>query len=240
VQVFGKILRVLWNPRYRAAFLRTRVAASTEHDPILSGLNLETIVDIGANRGQFALCMRRHYPQARIFSFEPMQKAAQTYRKTFEGDSRAQLFNSAIAPRPGTAEMHVTRWDVASSLLPIGQGQQNNFPLSQESRREAVTLAPLSAFLERQALVGTSLLKLDVQGYELHALEGCADLLDGFQYVYVEASFVELYVGQALASEVIAWLLGKGFRLICVANLEMGHAQRPIQADFLFCRSGAA
>jgi FkbM family methyltransferase len=237
VQVFGKILRVLSIPQYRAAFLRTRVAASTEHDPILSGLGLDTVVDIGANRGQFALCMRRHYPQAQIFSFEPMQKAAQTYLKTFEGDARARLFETAIGPRAGSAEMHIARWDVASSLLPIGQGQHDNFPFSEEARRETVSLAPLSSFIDRQSLSGKSLLKLDVQGYELAALEGCANLLDGFHYVYVEASFVELYVGQALASEVIAYLIGKGFRLICVANLEMGHAQRPIQADFLFSRA---
>ncbi len=239
MQVFGKILRVLWIPQYRAAFLRTRVAASTEHDQILAGLNLDTVVDIGANRGQFALCMRRHYPQARIFSFEPMQNAARTYMKTFEGDAGARLFNTAIGPEARSAQMHVARWDVASSLLPIGQGQHDNFPFSEESRRETVSLAPLSAFIDRQTLSGKSLLKLDVQGYELLALEGCADLLEGFHYVYVEASFVELYVGQALANEVIAYLIGKGFRLICVANLETGHAQRPIQADFLFSKSAS-
>ena len=98
-------------------------------------------------------------------------------------------------------------------------------------------MTPLSACLDVQSISGTALLKLDVQGYELTALHGCADLLERFHFVYVEASFVELYVGQALASDVIAHLLGKGFRLICVANLESGRAQRPIQADFLFCRT---
>jgi hypothetical protein len=77
-------------------------------------------------------------------------------------------------------------------------------------------------------------LKLDVQGYELTALYGCEELLAKFRYVYVEASFIELYVGQALATDVIAYLLAKGFKLICVANLSRGNARRPIQADFLF------
>lgn len=237
VQILTKILRVLWIPQYRAAFLRTRVAASTEHDRILGGLGIETVVDIGANRGQFALCVRRLYPQAQIFSFEPLQEPASTYRKTFEGDPRARMINKAIAAAPGSAAMHVSRWDVSSSLLPFAQAQHDNFPFTEESRQETVSLAPLSACIDRRAIAGRSLLKLDVQGYELTALEGCADLLDRFHYVYVEASFVELYVGQALASEVIAHLMSRGFSLICVANLESGHAQRPIQADFLFSRT---
>jgi FkbM family methyltransferase len=236
VQIFRKILRVLWVPQYRAAALRTGVAASIEHDRILAGLDLETIVDIGANRGQFALCVRRLYPEAKIFSFEPLQKPASTYRKTFEGDTRARLFNTAIATESRTADMHVSRWDVSSSLLAFGQAQHDNFVLTEESRRETVSLAPLSACIDRESISGKSLLKLDVQGYELVALEGCADLLDRFQYVYVEASFVELYVGQALASDVIAYLFSKGFHLMCVANLESGRSQRPIQADFLFAR----
>jgi hypothetical protein len=68
----------------------------------------------------------------------------------------------------------------------------------------------------------------------LTALQGCEDLLSRFRYVYVEASFIELYQGQALATDVIAYLFNKGFKLICVANASNGHESRPIQADFLF------
>lgn len=237
MQIFSKLLRVFLVPQYRSAFLRTRVAASTEHDKVIAGLALDTVVDIGANRGQFALCVRRLYPEARIFSFEPLAGAAKTFQETFRGDSRTQLFNKAIAAAPGEANMHVSRWDVSSSLLPIGQAQHDNFPFTEESRQEAVSLAPLSACLRREDIAGKAMLKLDVQGFELTALEGCEELLDRFQYVYVEASFVELYVGQALASEVIDHLLRRGFSLVCVANLENGKGERPIQADFLFSRS---
>lgn len=240
MQVVSKILRVLWVKEYRSAALRTRVAASTEHDAIISGLGLDTVVDIGANRGQFALCVRRHYPTAQIYSFEPLSGAAATYRRVFERDTRARLFDKAIAPAAASAAMHVSQWDVSSSLLPIGQAQQDNFPFTAEARRETVALAPLSACLERDAIRGNAMLKIDVQGFELSVLAGCEDLLDRFTHVYVEASFVELYVGQALASEVVAWLLARGFTLTCVANLEKGRSPRPIQADFLFSRKLAA
>ena len=52
----------------------------------------------------------------------------------------------------------------------------------------------------------------DEQGFELTALQGCEELLDRFEWVYAECSFIELYEGQALADEVIAWLRERGLR----------------------------
>jgi FkbM family methyltransferase len=232
-----KILRVLWFAPYRAALLRYRVFASTEHDQVLSGLALDTVIDIGANRGQFALCIRRLYAQARIFSFEPLQGPSRQFARNFRHDPRARLFNVAISTERGAVAMHVTQWDVSSSLLPIGQAQRDSFPFAHESRQEIVTTAPLTDCLGEADMQGTVLLKLDVQGYELTALKGCGVILDRCQYVYVEVSFVELYIGQALATEIVALLFSKGFELRCVANLSRGRSVRPIQADFLFARA---
>lgn len=238
MSVITKLVRVLWIRQYRAAFLRTRVAASTEHDGVLAGLQLDTVIDIGANRGQFALCMRRLYPRAQIFSFEPLQKPAATYKRLFAGDPLARLFNTAIAPQSGSAAMHVSQWDVSSSLLPIGQAQQDNFPFTREARRETVQTATLAECIGAAAITGRTLLKLDVQGFELEALQGCDGLLASCAFVYVEVSFVELYVGQALATDIVAFLLARGFALRCVANVSTGRSGKPIQADFLFARVG--
>jgi FkbM family methyltransferase len=234
--VLTKVICVLRVPAYRRALLRTGVFASTEHDNVIAGLDLDTVVDIGANRGQFALCARRHYPQANIFSFEPLLRPANTFQETFKSDPKVKLINKAIAPQSGSAAMHVSRWDGSSSLLPIAQAQRDNFPFTEESGRETVSVSPLSACLDKSVIAGVALLKLDVQGYELATLQGCEDVLERFTYVYVEASFIELYVGQALATEVVAYLFTKGFKLNCVTNLSNGKAGQPIQADFLFSR----
>jgi FkbM family methyltransferase len=236
VNIFTKLLRVLWIPEYRSALLRSRVVASTEHDRILAGLQLSTVVDIGANRGQFALCIRRLYPQAQIFSFEPLRKPARAWMRNFGADTRARLFNKAIALHAGSATMYVSRWDVSSSLLPFAQAQHDNFPLTEEASREVVETTTLETCVDEHSILGSALLKLDVQGFELSALQGCGPLLERFRYVYVEASFIELYIGQALATQVIEFLLSRGFSLVCVANLSYGASARPIQADFLFSK----
>jgi FkbM family methyltransferase len=238
VNIVTKMLRVLWITEYRSAFLRTCVVASTEHDRILGGLQLNTVVDIGANRGQFALCIRRLYPQAQIFSFEPLRKPASAWVRNFAADTRARLFNKAVALQSGSATMHVSRWDVSSSLLPFAQAQHDNFVLTEEASREVVETTTLEECIEEPLIRESALLKLDVQGFELSALQGCGRLLERFNYVYVEASFIELYVGQALATEVIEFLFSRGFNLVCVANLSYGASARPIQADFLFSKQG--
>ena len=55
--------------------------------------------------------------------------------------------------------------------------------------------------------------------------------------MYVECSFVELYAGQAMADEVIAWLRKRGFMLRGVHNVDYGCDGSAIQGDFLFARN---
>jgi len=90
--------------------------------------------------------------------------------------------------------------------------------------------------LKIEEIVSPALLKLDVQGYELSALRGCEDLLQAFAWVYVERSFMELYKGQALADDVIAWLRERGYNLSGVYNMAYDRNGRAVQADFLFSR----
>jgi FkbM family methyltransferase len=232
----GKLAAILKSPYYQTRLLRHRVAAGLEHAQVLSGLDCRTVVDIGANRGQFALVARQCQRQARVISFEPLPAAAAKFRAVFAGDDRVALHEVAIGPVPGNATLHVSRRDDSSSLLPITATQVALFPGTAEAATTMVRVAPLREFVSAEDIQPPAFLKLDVQGYELEALRGCEDLLDRFAYVYAECSFVELYAGQALEDEVIAWLRERGFRLRGVHNTEYDLGGRAIQADFLFAR----
>ena len=63
-------------------------------------------------------------------------------------------------------------------------------------------------------------------------------MLDHFTYVYAGCSFVELYAGQALADEVVAWLRERSFKLRGVHNLAYDRDGKAVPADFLFQRAG--
>jgi len=231
-----KLAAILKSPYYQMRLLRHRVAAGVEHAQILTGLDCRTVVDIGANRGQFALVARQFLPHARIISFEPLSVAAAKYREVFTGDDRVMLHEAAIGPVPGNATIHISRRDDSSSLLPITAAQVAHFPGTEERATTTVHVAPMREFVQAEAILPPAFLKIDVQGYELAALRGCEELLGRFAYIYVECSFVELYAGQALADEVVKWLRERGLKLRGTYNEEYDHDRRAIQADFLFTR----
>ncbi|MFX8747328.1 FkbM family methyltransferase, partial [Acinetobacter baumannii] len=85
-------------------------------------------------------------------------------------------------------------------------------------------------------LATPALLKIDVQGGELDVLKGAESLLSSFAAIYVECSYVSLYEGQALASDVIAFLAERGFLIAGVFNQHEHWRIGPVQADFLFVR----
>lgn len=230
-----KGLRLLRDSRYRRG-LAKGVAATLEHQAALKPYRFATIIDVGANRGQFTLLMAGLCPDAAILAFEPL---AAPYRKLVEATSnmpKVQAVNSAIGTLRGSVSMNVASRDDSSSLLPITELQTTIFPHTGHAGTEEVRIAPLGDFLTDFAIARPSLLKVDVQGYELEVLKGAEDDLDRFDAVYVEASFLQLYEGQPLASEVIDALRGKGFRMTAIHNLAHARDGRAVQADFLFER----
>jgi FkbM family methyltransferase len=227
-----KLLRLLADRRFRAG-LRHGVGATIEHAGALAGRDFATVVDIGANRGQFTLFAAGLFPQARIFAFEPLPGPYAVLARIAANRARTQAFRAAIGPRAETARMHLMHPDDSSSLLAPTGRQAAVFPQSRRAGTLPVDVAPLHAFVGPGDLCAPALLKLDVQGFELAALEGCASLLDRFAVVYVECSFVPLYADQPLADEVLAHLRERGFRLAGVYNLVHDRAGRAAQADFL-------
>jgi FkbM family methyltransferase len=236
-----KLARIMATPAWRDALLINRAAAGVEHRIVLGQLGtISTVVDIGANRGQFALVARCVFPSAHIVSFEPLPGPASVFRSVFASDTCVTLHEAAIGPSVGETTIHISKCDDSSSLLPITAAQSTLFPGTQEASTAVIVVGPLSSYLAPEAIAGPALLKLDVQGFELQALAGCEARLAQFVWVYAECSFIELYEGQAFADEVIAWLRERGFSLRGVYNMVYDSQGRAVQADFLFGRSGTS
>ncbi|VVM04679.1 FkbM family methyltransferase [Methylacidimicrobium tartarophylax] len=230
----AKLAALLRDPLYRQG-LQLGVAAGIEHERLLARHSCSTLVDIGANRGQFALVARRAWPEARIYSFEPLEEPCRRFRKLFAGDAKVGLFPAGIAPKRERRTIHISRKEDSSSLLPIG-AQAEFFPGTEEAGRVDVEVGPLGEWLSAKEIESPAFLKIDVQGFEGEVLRGCEGLLECFACVYVEASFVELYGGQALAGEVVSFLQESGWRLEGVYNLAYAPDGRAIQGDFFFVR----
>ena len=231
-----KLMAILRATSYRSALLRHGVAAGVEHQRVLGQLPVRTVVDVGANRGQFTLLARHCFPEARIIAVEPLAAPAARFRRVFGREPQVTLHQTALGPASGEATMHVSGRDDSSSLLVISSKQGDLFPGTAETGRETVRVGRLSELIDRGGLERPALLKLDVQGFELEALKGSEDLLEQFDWIYAECSFIELYEGQALADEVICWLRDRGYRIFSVDHLSRDREGRAVQADILFGR----
>lgn len=234
----GKLLRLLPRAAWRRGLVHG-VAASVEHEALIGSLELTTIVDVGANVGQFSLLASALHPDARIVAFEPLPDAADRFEHLFADNDRVRLHRAALGPVQGEAVLHVSARNDSSSLLPIGEAQTRMFPGTGEVATVSVPVGPLSDFVSRDEIAAPALLKVDVQGFELEVLRGAETLLDAFAYVYTEASWVALYEGQALAGEVHDFLIARGFAPAGEFNRADAPDGSPIQADFLFRREAA-
>jgi FkbM family methyltransferase len=230
-----KLARLVRQPFYLKALL-SGSAAAIEHESVLQGLNCNLIVDVGANKGQFAIAARKCLPEARIISFEPLKAPADIFEKVFEDDYLVSLHRMAIGVSEEVATMHISKREDSSSLLPISDAQVSHFPGTEEKETLEVNVSPLHKVLALKDFRYPALLKVDVQGFEMSVFKGAESLLNAFQYVYVECSFVELYTGQALAHEIIEYLGSHRFAVQGVYNTQFDENGKAIQADFLFGR----
>lgn len=230
-----KALRLLRRPRFAGAALRHGVAAAVEHLPAIRYSAAATLLDIGANKGQFSLAFRELRPEAEIIAFEPLAAAADRFQRIFGDDRRVRLHRVALSDAEAEAEFYVTDREDSSSLLKPGSGQRAAFGVAHRQTIR-VPVKRLDAMVDLAALARPILVKIDVQGAELGVLKGC-DRLETADFVYVELSFVELYEGQPLFQEVADYLASRGFSLAGVFNQVMTETFGPTQADCLFRRA---
>lgn len=237
-KIFKKLVKLLIcisNGQYRSGIFRG-IAAAIEHDLYFKNTNFKTVIDAGANCGQFSLVMRKNFPNAKIFAFEPLAGPAEKFKDLFSRDSKTKLFNVALAKESGSMAMNVSASEDSSSLLPISDFQEKIFPGTAQVSTQKIMTGPLGEFVNESEIQRPALLKLDVQGFELEALKACANLIDHFDEIYCECSFFELYSGQTLAPEIICYLSKKGFVLKGFNNVNYDDLGKTVQADFIFVR----
>jgi FkbM family methyltransferase len=241
IRKLGKFCRLLPRCVWRRGLLHG-VAAAVEHTVALKDLALKTVVDVGANKGQFSLLIRGLFPDAQIFAFEPIPEAANKACHLFRNDpmfllpaapNRAGL---ALGESSGRSILHLSRRADSSSLLPITALQSRLFPRTEEVGTIEIEVARLSEVIDSASIKPPSLLKIDVQGSELSVLKGAGAVLTRFDYVYVECSRRTLYEGQALEDDVASYLTAHGFTFVDRFGEQVDEDGELLQSDCLWSR----
>ena len=231
-----KLVAILRYAPYRRA-LRFGVAASTEHDRTPLPHDYATVIDVGANRGQFALLATRRFPRARIICFEPLAGPRATLERVLTDRKQVRVVPAAVASCASASAMFVSRADDSSSLLAPTELQLTAFPGTDIVEEVNVETQRLDVLLGREEVIRPALLKIDVQGAELDVLVGASKLLGDIDTILVECSFFELYKGQPVADEVVRFLHSRTFALTSVTSPYVDRDGQVLQADFVFAQA---
>jgi FkbM family methyltransferase len=178
-----------------------------------------TIVDVGAqdleDEEHIYAPLSHHSVPHTVIGFEPLEhrRAERTTAASDEGDS-LKLLASFIGDG-GAHTFHINAPDATSSLLPFNTELTRQFVDLDGLRTVAMEPANTTTLdVALAAEAAPDLLKLDIQGFELPALRHAPVTLARTQVVHCEVSFIEIYRGQALFSDVETLLRAQNFMLV--------------------------
>jgi FkbM family methyltransferase len=182
-------------------------------DPLafLANYNINTVIDAGANVGQFAEEIRRVLPNAHIHSFEPLEDCFLKLKNKFLNDSLFSGYNIALGEKKGKTNIHKNEYTPSSSLLHNSKLLDTAFPFAQKTTTEQITIDTLDTVLAEKKIKQNILFKLDVQGYEDKVLAGASQTLTLTSIVLIETSFYKLYEEQPLYNDIYKLLYSEGF-----------------------------
>lgn len=175
----------------------------------------ETLIDVGANAGQYARRARAFGFQGRIVSLEPGSVAFENLSHEAHSDPLWDVSQVAAGAVDGIAEFSIAGNEGASSSLSrMTAAHEMAAPEARTVAVETVEVRRLETLAhEVGAIWSRPALKLDTQGTERDVLLGAGEWLDEVVAVQLELSLVELYEGGWLWEEAVSWLQERGFSL---------------------------
>jgi FkbM family methyltransferase len=203
----------------------------------LRDANIRTVIDIGANTGQFSGAARAVFSHASIYAFEPLPQCFGRLARRFSADKDMVAFPLALGERKGKVEFHENAYTQSSSVLELEDLHRKSRAWAARTESICVEMDRLDDLAPQMKLAAKLLVKIDVQGYEYEVLEGGKNVIGSADIVLIETAFKALYKGEASFHRLYQSLSELGFQyagnLNQATDLETG---RPIFADAIFLR----
>jgi|SRR5687767_10733995 len=153
----------------------------------LNRVNVRTIFDVGANRGQTYAHFRHDFPEALIHCFEPIAAPFSELSKVTAGDPKVICENLALGEQAGNQV--VTLHGEKDFLNSLRADLMNSAPGAEV---ETVKIETIDRYLSAKGIQSVDLLKIDTEGYELNVLRGASQALSAgrVSLVLAEMGFV--------------------------------------------------
>jgi FkbM family methyltransferase len=206
---------------------------------LLRRFQIDLILDVGANVGQSSQKFISSGFTGNILSFEPIPGPFNKLKNRASKNPKWKVFQAAIGDLDGETEIHVAGNLESSSVLSMLPRHKEAAPESDEISKVKTPLRRLDSYKE-QGLIHDNdriFLKIDVQGFEIHALKGGMGILSQVQILQIELSLVPLYDGSPLFEEMLLILKQHGFTLFSlVPGFTDPKTGQLLQMDGIFVR----
>ena len=222
--------------------LRKRFSVSSFHlNTMISNHQPEfhTIIDAGANVGQFALAAANRFPTANVHCFEPLPDVCEILKKNTKQYPKIHVYNCAVGDVSGKIQFYRNDYTPASSAMAIQGDQKDHNRMhceGEHTKKIEVDIFKIDDWVSRFHIniEKPVLLKLDVQGYEKKVLQGAIQTLEYIDYIVLEATFVKLYENQPLFNELHTMLHGVNFELTAPLDVNIGINNSIVEMDMLY------
>lgn len=167
--------------------------------PLLS-LNIDLLIDIGANIGQSGIQARHEGYIGKILSFEPLLEAHSALCKNSVNDEMWSIFKRcAIGSESSASSINVAGNSGSSSMLDMLPRHISAAPESQYSSKQEVEVITLDSIFDEISKGHKNIfLKIDTQGYEHEVLAGATKSINKIMAIQLELSTTPLYKSQYL------------------------------------------
>ena len=196
-----------------------------------------TIFDVGANVGVVAAQYRSLFPGAIIHCFEPFAESYKELQERFAGDKSVLPHQVAVCESTGRQSLYSNSSALTNSLLSTDPRAGAVWGKGLVDNRATVEVdsTTLDHFCAQNAIDMIDILKLDIQGSELMALQGAASMLSrqSISLIYLEVILGETYANQPRLVDYLDKLNSQEYELLDFYN-PVRRDMRLIQMDAIF------
>ena len=198
---------------------------------------MDTVIDVGANVGQFGDLVRGIGFNGQIHSFEPVEHVYNELANKAAHDGRWTAHKLALGSKSGKTKINVFRNSVLSSMLPLNETgiRLDTMGFSHE---EEVIVMTLDEFILKNIPEDSHVfLKMDTQGYDLEVFKGAKNFSEKLYGLQSELSLVPIYHGMPSYSEALSTYESAGFRLSGIYSVTRNEDLLLLEVDCVFVRN---
>src|SRR5450631_1906136 len=118
----------------------------------LRRIDIRTIIDVGANDGQFIKEVHNIFPNAEFYSFEPLKDCYEKLILNFKNDTKVHAFNFALGEEDGEIIFSRSSASTSSSILKMGHLHKILFPNTANLIEEKVKIKRLDDVFENRVI----------------------------------------------------------------------------------------